>query len=178
MNLSTPSLGITEPEYCRQPLGHYFCFQLPLSGSPGENLRLYRIPLTWFLSTPSLGITPEGVRAWPASPRSSFNSLSRDHDCSSAGLWTRWIGWLSTPSLGITSRTTHAWAERIDACYFQLPLSGSLTHFGVERRNFQPELSTPSLGITSYFVANVLEPFAHLLSTPSLGITSRFTQRV
>ena len=103
--------------------------------------------------------------------RVPFNSLSRDHHLSST---SRCFG--------------------LNSGIFQLPLSGSLTfatfatipiflplpfnslsrdHGRAGNAGFLPDsdLSTPSLGITTYYSDNSKEITRYSLSTPSLGIT-------
>ena len=79
LDLSTPSLGITEPLSNRKrPLEPVSYFQLPLSGSLGLEMRELNL-LATVLSTPSLGINSARSREPTQPSGTAFNSLSRDH---------------------------------------------------------------------------------------------------
>jgi len=121
-------------------------FQLPLSGSHEGRALVEEVDPLAGLSTPSLGITWRGARAFGwrvtllSTPSLGITGGSASSSASS--------GTLSTPSLGIT--TTRILEIPHYPQGFQLPLSGSRDH-GEEvllRCRRQRGLSTPSLGIT------------------------------
>ena len=153
VELSTPSLGITDDSIDARAEPPEPFFQLPLSGSQKVQ---------------------DAPRDDPE--QHPFNSLSRDHKVAMNGSEFGPLAALSTPSLGITGNSSHS-ASNIS---LKNPFNSlSRDHFVglpvlVIEAVEMSQLSTPSLGITFTSDATVDDQVWHLLSTPSLGITEWF----
>ena len=123
IKLSTPSLGITFAARFAELAIRIWNFQLPLSGSRGDEPE--RIcSNSYRLSTPSLGITCSDRGRDSRARESALSTPSLGITCGSRGHEVSGMGHLSTPSLGITWEPyADDWTNLV--INFQLPLSGS-----------------------------------------------------